>query len=109
MLVPHHFFQRWPLYLVGALILFLLTVTLVGDRGALHLWRLRGEKARLDALNFRQQQTNDALRRRIMMIRNDNRYLEQLAREELNMVRPGEIVYRFSSNASRSGAEAPER
>lgn len=109
MFVPHHFFQRWPLYLVGALILLLLTVTLIGERGVLHLWRLRGEKARLDTLNFRQQQTNDALRRRIMLIRNDNRYLEQLAREELNMVRPGEIVYRFSSSASRSGAGTPGR
>ena len=109
MFFPHHFIQRWPLFVVGTLILLLLIVTLVGDRGALHLWRLRGEKARLDSLNFRQQQTNDALRRRIMMMRNDNRYLEKLAREELNMVRPGEIVYRFSSPASRNDSESPAR
>ena len=31
----------------------------------------------------------------VCRIRNDNYYLEKLAREELNLVRPGEVVYRF--------------
>lgn len=97
----------WPLYLLGSLILLLLLVTIVGERGALHLWRLRGEKAQLDEQNYQLQKTNEALRQRIARIRTDNRYLEKLAREELNLVRPGEVVYRFpktESRAERSGA-----
>ena len=109
MILPQHLLQRWPLFLIAGLIVFLLVITLVGDRGAVHLWRLRSEKARLDALNFRQQQTNDALRRRIMMIRNDDRYLEKLAREDLNMVRPGEVVYRFANAENRKAAENASR
>jgi cell division protein FtsB len=89
--------QRWPVYLVGSLIVLLSLVTLVGERGALHLWRLRGEKSRLDEQNYRLQKENESLRQRVQSIRNDDDYLEKLAREELNMVRPGEIVYRFQT------------
>jgi cell division protein FtsB len=95
-LLPH-----WPIYLIGSLILVLALVTIVGDRGALHLWRLRGEKIRIDEQNYRMQRNNEALRQRIARVRHDDHYLEKLAREELNMVRPGEIVYRFSKSEVR--------
>jgi cell division protein FtsB len=97
---------NWLFYLLGSLILLLLLVTTVGERGALHLWRLRGQKAQLDEENYQLQKTNEELRRRIGRIRNDNRYLEKLAREELNLVRPGDVVYRFpkpESQANRAG------
>ena len=93
----------WPLYLLSLLILLLAVVTIVGERGALHLWRLRGEKNQLDEQNFQLQKTNEELRQRIARIRNDNFYLEKLAREELNLVRPGEVVYRFPKADSRAG------
>ena len=95
---------RWPIYLLGMLIILLSVVTIVGERGALHLWRLRGEKVRLDEQNFRLQLENQNLHQRIMRIRNDDDYLEKLAREELNLVRPGEIVYRFQSKGARAAA-----
>ena len=47
------------------------------------------------------QRENERLRERILRLQNDNFYLEKVAREELNLVRPGEIVYRFASNESR--------
>jgi cell division protein FtsB len=95
--------RRWLIYLLTVAIVLLSVVTVVGERGAVHLWRLRGEKNRLDEQNYRLQKENEALRQRVARIRNDNRYLEQLAREELNMVRPGEIVYRFPRGETRGG------
>ena len=100
--------QRWLIYLLSALIVLLALITVVGERGVLHLSRLRGEKNRLDEQNFRLQKENEALRQRIYRIRNDNAYLEKLAREELNLVRPGEIVYRFSNPANRAENQKPE-
>jgi cell division protein FtsB len=100
--------QRWLIYLFSALIVLLALITVVGERGVLHLWRLRGEQNRLDEQNFRLQKENEALRQRIYRIRNDNAYLEKLAREELNLVRPGEIVYRFSNPANRPANQKPE-
>jgi len=96
-----HLSPRWPLYLLASLVLLLSLVTIVGDRGALHLWRLRGEKSRIDEQNYRMQRNNEVLRQRIARVKQDNHYLETLAREELNMVRPGEIVYRFSKSEAR--------
>ena len=93
--------RRWPVYLIGSLIVLLSLVTIVGERGALHLWRLRGEKSRLDEQNYRLQKENESLRRRIYSLRNDDDYLEKVAREELDMVRPGEIVYRFQTQGKR--------
>jgi cell division protein FtsB len=97
MKVPFHLPSRWIPYLVGLCILSLLVLSLLGERGAFHLWRLRGEKAKLDEENYRLQKENETLRQRISMLRNDDFYLEKLAREDLNLVRPGEIIYRFPS------------
>ncbi len=93
--------SRWPLYLLTALILLLFVYTIVGERGAIHLWRLRGEKITLDEKNYRLQKENEALRKRISRLRTDDLYLERVAREELNLVRPGEVIYRFPSTQPR--------
>src|SRR5215475_9381786 len=87
--------RRWMVYALGFFILSLCILTAVGERGVLHLWRLRGEKTKLDEENYRLQKENEGLRQRISKLRNDNFYLEKMAREELNLVRPGEIIYRF--------------
>jgi cell division protein FtsB len=87
--------RRWTLYVLGFFILSLCLLTAVGERGVLHLWRLNGEKTKLDEDNYRLQKENEGLRQRISKLRNDNFYLEKMAREELNLVRPGEIIYRF--------------
>lgn len=112
MRLPFHISQRHLLCLLGGLILLLAVVTVVGERGAIHLWRLRGEKSRIDEQNYRLQKENEVLRQRVSRIRNDNHYLEKLAREELNLVRPGEVIYRFpKSNPDKDrpdlGNDAP--
>lgn len=99
---------RWPFYLFGSLIVLLSLVTIVVERGALHLWRLRGEKSRIDETNYRMQRDNEALRQKIARVRHDNHYLEKLAREELNMARPGELIFRFSKGDARHPPPAVE-
>jgi cell division protein FtsB len=101
MKLPFQLPRRWPLYVLGVFILSLCLLTAVGERGVLHLWRLTGEKARLDEENYRLQKENEGLRQRISKLRNDNFYLEKMAREELNLVRPGEIIYRFAPSEAK--------
>lgn len=93
--------RRWTLYVLGFFILSLCLLTAVGERGVLHLWRLSGEKTKLDEENYRLQKENEGLRQRISKLRNDNFYLEKMAREELNLVRPGEIIYRFPPSEAK--------
>jgi cell division protein FtsB len=101
MQLPFHLPQRWALYGLGFFILSLCILTAIGERGVLHLWRLRAEKVKLDEENYRLQKENEGLRQRVSKLRNDNFYLEKMAREELNLVRPGEIIYRFPPSESK--------
>jgi cell division protein FtsB len=93
--------RRWLSYTLAALLVTFSLFTAFGDRGLLHLRRLSEEKRKLDERNFRLQRTNEALRERIYRLRHDNRYLEKIAREDLGLVRRGEIVYRFISTGSK--------
>jgi cell division protein FtsB len=90
--------HKWVLYGWASLIILLLFHAVVGERGAIHLWRLQGEKVKLDEQNYRLQKDNEALREKISRLRTDNFYLEKIAREELNLAHPGEIIYRFRSS-----------
>lgn len=94
-------FQRGVLYALSALLVTLSLFTTFGERGVLHLWRLLGEKRKLDESNFLLQKENEILRERIYRLRHDDRYLEKIAREDLGLVRPGEIIYRFASSESK--------
>jgi cell division protein FtsB len=93
--------QHWLIYGLALLIISLSLYTIAGEWGVVHLWRLGAEQAKLDEQNYRLQKDNDALRQRIFRLHNDNSYLEKLAREELNLVRPGEVIYRFPSMQPR--------
>ena len=109
-----HFSSRWLLYCLACSIVLLSLYTIIGERGAIHLWRLRGEKAKLDEQNYRLSKENEALRQRITRLRYDDSYLEKIAREELNLVRPGEVIYRFPpaeprGNRSRTLSEPPSK
>ncbi|NIO09618.1 MAG: septum formation initiator family protein [Deltaproteobacteria bacterium] len=83
--------------------------TALGERGVLHLWRLTEENKRLGEKNFRLHRDNEILREKIHRLRHDNRYLEKIAREELGLVRPGEIVYQFASSGSKEKRDDPPK
>lgn len=97
--------QRWVLYTFCAFIVTLSLFTTFGERGLLHLWRLWGERRELSETNFLLQKENELLRERIYRLRHDDLYLEKIAREDLGLVRPGEIVYRFPSAESKIDRE----
>lgn len=42
---------------------------------------------------------NQALKTEILLLRGDSKYIEKIARDELGMVRKGDIVYRFGDTA----------
>ncbi|TAJ83437.1 septum formation initiator family protein [bacterium] len=93
--------QSWVIYIVCAVLVTLSLFTTLGERGLLHLWRLWGEQKKLDETNFLLQKENEILRERIYRLRHDDQYLEKIAREDLGLVRPGEIIYRFTSPESK--------
>ena len=89
---------------VAALVL-LAIAAVYGDRGLIHLLRMRSEQSALEHTAFDLQQQNERLRQRIQRLRSDDHYLEQLARERIGLVKKGEIMYRVTTPAQSMAAK----
>ena len=66
---------------------------LVGDRGFLAMLRARRQYDELSAVLDRQRAENARLRDEAGRLRNDPAAIEELARRELGLIRPGEKVF----------------
>ena len=79
------------------LLLFLIlmgSVILFGNRGILDNYRLNQKLLDIQKSNGELVVKNDALKKEILLLRNDMRYIEKVARDELGMVRRNDRVYR---------------
>jgi len=81
---------RWSLLFVSALVV---VNTLVGDRGLLATLRARREYDRLADGIARARAENARLREEVRRLREDPGAIEELARRELGLIRPGETVF----------------
>lgn len=72
-----------------------------GDKGILHLLRLKSELARIHEVNLRIEEENRKLKEEIRRLKHDKHYIEEIARKELGMVKEGEIVYQFDLPGSK--------
>ncbi len=85
--------RRKLLGVAAVVALVLATASVADARGFRRYLSLRQEVAALDARNQSLGAQNEALRREIAALRSDPAALERVAREELNFVKPGEIVF----------------
>ena len=79
------------------LLLFLIlmgSVILIGSRGIVDNYRLDQKLLDIQKSNGELVVKNDALKKEILLLRNDMRYIEKVARDELGMVRRNDRVYR---------------
>jgi cell division protein FtsB len=79
------------------LLLFLIlmgSVILFGNRGILDNYRLDQKLLDIRKSNGELDMKNDALKKEILLLRSDMRYIEKVARDELGMVRRNDRVYR---------------
>jgi len=72
-----------------------------GSRGVMHLRNLQQQQASAEAVAFRLQDRNRAVREHLRRLESDDAYLEKIARERLGWIKPGEHVYRVT----RSGKD----
>jgi len=68
---------------------------LVGGQGMPRYLELRAQIARVTQSNEQLEREIKALRQEAELLRNDARAIERLARDDLGMVRQGEIVFQF--------------
>lgn len=82
----------------GRYVLLLVTILLVanavvGERGLLALLRANQAHARLQQIIDTLRDDNSRLHRHVDALRNEPRAIADLARRELNMIRPGEQLF----------------
>jgi cell division protein FtsB len=75
--------------LIGFLIAF-------GNRGLVDNYMMRERLATLKKANQDIARENRGLKKTIILLRSELPYIEMVARNELGMVKKGDLVYRFS-------------
>lgn len=86
------------MYLIpGGCLAFILFFTVFGERGLLRIYEMRQEKKRIDSKVTDLKTENDKLRMEIASLHNDRYHLERIARKDLGLVKPNEIIYQFPS------------
>lgn len=82
---------------LGLLIMSIVWVPLevLDDRGLPRYRALRAELAEVERVNDRLQREVGRLRREVDALRSDPAAVERVARDELGMVRPGELLFQF--------------
>jgi cell division protein FtsB len=83
-------------YLIPAgCLAFILFFTVFGERGLLRIYEMRQEKQRIDGKVTELKTENDKLRTEIAALHNDRYHLERIARKDLGLVKPNEVIYQF--------------
>lgn len=92
--------MKLKVIVVGLIVAAILAFTVFGDRGLLNLYQYKRESQQLSRETKRLQEENQRLRDEIDRLNNDPSYIERLAREELGMIKSGEIVLQFTEESS---------
>ncbi len=82
-------------YLVVFLLLMALLITF-GNRGLVDNYLMSKRLAQVKSQSCEITTENNDLKKKILLLRNDLTYIEALARNELGMVKEGDIVYRLT-------------
>jgi len=101
---------RYRFLIVASLCFFLVLITLAifGDGGWLAVHRARGDVLHLQEEIARLREENKQLRQEIADLRTDPSTLERIARDELGMGRPGEVVYEIIDQLEEQVEEQAE-
>ena len=81
-------------YLVVVLIVMVLLIAF-GKRGVVDNYLMGKRIAQLKLQNSMIAAENDELKMKILLLRGDLTYIESIARNELGMVKKGDVVYRL--------------
>lgn len=103
--------KRMYLFPAGCLA-FILFFTVFGDKGLLRIYELRADIAAVDGRLSDIRLDNEKLKREIVALKTDHRYLESIARKDFGFVRANEVIYQFPPEkkqpSSQSSGEEPK-
>lgn len=101
-------FKKSILLALALITMFLLLFFIVlGENGLTDLHRLKMERDRLVQNNVKLKQENLSLYREINRLKNDPKYIENVARQELGVIGKDEVILKVKKNrkAKRIGSK----
>jgi len=80
---------------------FILFFTVFGDKGLLRIYELRQDKVKIEKRLTEIRIENENLKREVVALQSDRRYIERIARKDLGLVRSNEVIYQFASGTKQ--------
>jgi len=87
--------QKRMYFIPAGCIAFILFFTVFGDKGLLRIYELKQDKTKIDARLVDTRNENEKLKREILALKGDRRFLESIARKDFGLVRSNEVIYQF--------------
>jgi cell division protein FtsB len=76
---------------ISAMLLF----TLFGSRGLMQIFQLKQEREKIYIINAKLREENQKLSANIEQLKRNKKEVEKIVREELGLVKKGEVIYQF--------------
>jgi cell division protein FtsB len=93
--------QKRMYFIPAGCLAFILFFTVFGDKGLLRIYELKQDKSRIDARLIDTKNENEKLKREILALKSDRRYLESIARKDFGLVRGNEVIYQFQQEKKK--------
>ncbi len=103
------FLRRRASLLLGLALLALLVHDVFGDHGLLAMRRTQKEVGKLREEIQQLDQENARLAEEVKALKNDPRIIERIAREEMGLARPGELVFKLPPKPPEQPIHPPQR
>ena len=105
---PQSFWSRYARAILGFALLLLAIHDVFGSHGLLAMHRTQSQirelRGQIDKLN----QENSDLSKQVQALRTDPKAVERIAREEMGLARPGEMIFKLPEDAQKS-TDAPKK
>jgi len=88
------FRKKYLFYLLG-IIAPLLFFVIFGGRSPMQIYHLKEERDKIRIANARLREENQKLAEQIQRMKHNKKEVEKMAREELGLVKKGEVIYQF--------------
>lgn len=87
----------YGMLILSGFIVFILGYSFFGDRGIMNVMALKKELGEIERYKQNLTIENEQMEEYIHFLKNDKKFIENFAREELGLVKEGEMVYCFEN------------
>jgi cell division protein FtsB len=101
--------RRTALLALALMVLTLIVHEIFGENGYLAMRRKQQEFESLQLQIEKLKQENQRLEEQIKSLKSDPKAIEKLAREQMKMARPGELIYVLPDKDPKAGSSATAR